>query len=336
MLYKRSFDGILLRYVAPNEADQILHECHHDICGGHFGGQSTAQRILRMGYYWPSLFKDAHAYALKCRQCQEHANISYVPSEALHPIMSLWPFSQWGLDLIGGISPPSSAQHKYILIATEYFTKWAEAIPLSTMPSKTIATFAYQHIICRFSILDVLITDNGTSFCNKEMDELCEKFKISYKTSSPYYPPVNRQVESFNKTLVNILKKTVAQSQRDWHLQLPSALWAYHTSIRTATRTTPFSLVYETEVVLPLEVEIPSLRVSLRGLIDEEFIRQARLLDLEALDERRLMAYQVNLASKAHLQRTYDKRLCAHPLCSGDHVLKLEYFYDRLAKFGPK
>lgn len=191
VLYKRSFDGILLRYITVDEADQILCECHHNICRGHFGGQSMAQRIFRMGYYWPSLFKDAHVFALRCRRCQEHTNISHLPSEALHPIVSPWPFAQWGLDLIGAISPPSLSQYKFILTTTEYFTKWAEAIPLVTTPGKTITIFVYLYIICHFGIPDVLITVNGTPFCNKEMDELCEKFKISHKTSSPYYPQAN-------------------------------------------------------------------------------------------------------------------------------------------------
>lgn len=70
----------------------------------------------------------------------------------------------------------------------KYFTKWVEAIPLSTTPGKMITTFIYQHIICHFGILNVLIIDNKSPFCNKEMDELCEKFKISHKTFSPYYP----------------------------------------------------------------------------------------------------------------------------------------------------
>lgn len=143
-------------------------------------------------------------------------------------------------------------------------------------------------------------------------------------------------MESFNKTLINTLKKAIAQSQRDWHLQLPSTLWAYYTSVRSTMGMTLFSLVYGTEPVLLLEVEIPSLHVSLRGLVDEELICQAHVFDVKALDERHLTAYKANLASKACSQRTYDKHLRSHPLFPRDHILKLEYLHDRLAKFKPR
>lgn len=72
----------------------------------------------------------------------------------------------------------------------------------------------------------------------------------------------------------------------DWHAQLNPALWAYRTSIRTPTGATPYALVYGAEAILPLEVEIPSLRVSLKGLINDEYYRISRLQELELLDER--------------------------------------------------
>lgn len=93
ILYKRSFDVILLRCVNLEETDQTHRECHSGICGGHFRGQSIAQRTLRMRYYWPTLFKDAHAYVQRCHQYQEHANVIHQPSDVLHVVVSPWPFS---------------------------------------------------------------------------------------------------------------------------------------------------------------------------------------------------------------------------------------------------
>ncbi|KAH9311264.1 hypothetical protein KI387_026299, partial [Taxus chinensis] len=81
-----------------------------------------------------------------------------------------------------------------------------------------------------------------------------------------------------------------SRAGRDWHLHIPFALWAYRTSIRTPTGATPFSLVYGSEAVLPLEVQIPSLRVSLREFVSDEDYRQNRLAQLELLDERCLNA----------------------------------------------
>jgi len=78
---------------------------------------------MRMGYYWPTMEHDCIDYVKKCIKCQQHAHLFIQPSQALQPMQSLWPFSQWALDLIGKIYPTSSGGHKFIITATEYFTK---------------------------------------------------------------------------------------------------------------------------------------------------------------------------------------------------------------------
>jgi hypothetical protein len=82
-----------------------------------------------------------------------------------------------------------------------------------------------------------------------------------------YYLQVNGMAEAFNNTLGKILKKTVTKNQRDWHDRLFEALWAYRVTIRTPMQVTPYSLVYGSEVVLPLEVQLPSLRVPIHEKI---------------------------------------------------------------------
>ena len=134
------------------------------------------------------------------------------------------------------------------------------------------------------------MTDNGTPFKNQEVATLCRKFRITQHFSTKYYPQGNGQAEATNKTILKILKKTVYVAGCNWHLQIAPALWAYRTSIRTPTGATPFSLVYGSEAILPIEIELPSLRVSLKNLISEEDYRLARLQELALLDERRLNA----------------------------------------------
>ena len=147
--------------------------------------------------------------------CQRHTNGIHAPVESLCSISSPYPFSQWGFDLIGKIHPSSSLQHKFILITTEYFTKWDEAIPIRKADGNVVALFVFDQIICHFGIPNVIVIDNGKSFCNKAMEELCHKYKITHRVSSPYYPQENGLVESFKKMLVKILKKIVNDSQWD-------------------------------------------------------------------------------------------------------------------------
>lgn len=134
------------------------------------------------------------------------------------------------------------------------------------------------------------MTDNGTPFKNQEVDTLCRKFEITQHFSTRYYPQGNGQAEATNKTILKILKKNVDATGYDWHIQIAPALWAYCTSIHTPIGATPFSLVYGFEGVLPIEIELTSLRISLKNLISKEDYQVARLQELALLDERWLNA----------------------------------------------
>ena len=91
------------------------------------------------------------------------------------------------------------------------------------------------------------------------MDQIYEQFKIKHHNSAPYRPKMNGAVEAANKNVKKIGAK-MTETYKDWHEKLPFAIHAYRTVVRTSTRATPFSLVYGMEAVLPIEVEIPSLR----------------------------------------------------------------------------
>eukprot|EP01018_Ginkgo_biloba_P022896 Gb_03699 [translate_table: standard] len=262
-LYCRGYDGTLLKCLNSEEANLAIKEVHEGICGAHTSGMVLAKKLLRTGYYWPTMEKDSCQHVRKCVACQKHGDLVHAPSQALQPITAPWPFSTWGLHLIGKINPSSSDGHKHIFTATEYFTKWVEVIPLTTVTGKQISKFILNHIICRYGIPSVIIIDNGKSFKNKEVRALCDKFHVKHKWSTPYYPQGNGQAEASNKTLIKIIKKIVNDKGRNWHLQLDPALWAYRTSIRTPTGATPYSLVFGTEAILPVEIELPSLHISL-------------------------------------------------------------------------
>ncbi|KAL0315496.1 UNVERIFIED_CONTAM: hypothetical protein Sradi_5427800 [Sesamum radiatum] len=129
------------------------------------------------------------------------------------------------------------------------------------------------------------------------------KFDFKQRNSSIYYAAANGLAEAFNKTLCNLLKKVVAKSKRDWHERIGEALWAYRTTVRTPTQATPYALVYGVEAVLPLEQQIPSLRIAIQEGLTEEENARIRLEELEALDEKRLEAQQRLECYQARLSR---------------------------------
>ncbi|KAA0056390.1 uncharacterized protein E5676_scaffold120G002700 [Cucumis melo var. makuwa] len=267
------------------------------------------------------MVQDSMNYAKKCEACQYHANFIHQPPEPLHPTVVSWPFEAWGLDLVGPITPKSSARHSYILAATDYFSKWAEAIPLREAKKGNVANFIRTHITYRYGIPHRIVTDNRRQFSNSMIDKLCEKFKFKQSKSSMYNAAANGLAEAFNKTLCNLLKKIVSKSKRDWQERIGEALWAYRTTHRTHTGVTPYSLVYGVEAVLPLEREIPSLRMAVQeGLTTEDNVK-LRLQELEALDEKRLEAQQALECYQARMSKAFDKHVKTRSLQVGDLVL---------------
>uniref|UniRef100_A0A2N9ERQ0 Uncharacterized protein n=1 Tax=Fagus sylvatica TaxID=28930 RepID=A0A2N9ERQ0_FAGSY len=329
------FDGLFLRCLGKGETNQAMEEAHSGVCGAHQSGPKLYHRIKRMGYYWPTIVKDCMDYAKRCEACQLHANYIHQPPEPLHPTVASWPFDAWGLDVVGPL-PKSSAGHLYILAATDYFSKWAEVISLKEVKKENVVNFIRTHLIYRYGVPRYIMTDNGKPFYNSLVDQLCEKFGFKQYKSSMYNAPANGLAEAFNKTLCNLLKKVVECSKRDWHERIGEALWAYRTTYRTPTQATPYSLVYGVEAVLPLERQIPSLRIAIQeGLTNEENAR-LRLEELEALDEKRLEAQQHLECYQARLSRAFNKKVKPRSFQQGDLVLAVRRPINTLHKIGNK
>ena len=149
-----------------------------------------------------------------------------------------WPFHTWGLDLIGPINP-ASVGYIWILVVTEYFTKWVEAIPLKKATDAVIANFIWEHIICRFGIPHKIVTDNGTLFINKDVRAMTKHYCVKHLKSSPYYPQGNGQAKATNRMLLRILSKMVFNYGKNWGFHLSNVLWAYQLSPKIATSFSP-------------------------------------------------------------------------------------------------
>jgi hypothetical protein len=154
--------------------------------------------------------------------CQIHDNFKYLPPVPLHPTVSSWPFDAWGIDVI---EPLSARGHHIILAATDYFSKWAEAIPLKEVKSDNVINFLERRIIYRFGIPHRNTSDNAKAFKSNKMQMFIAKYNITWNYSTGYDSHANGLAEAFNKTLGKILKKTVTKNQRDWHDQRFEALW---------------------------------------------------------------------------------------------------------------
>ena len=146
------------------------------------------------------------------------------------------------------------------------------------------------------------------------MVELTSRLGLRHDSSTPYYPQENGQVEAMNRVLVTMLQRTVGNHKSNWHLQLFSSLWAYRTSAKSATGFTPFQLVYGLEVTLPVECDIPSLKLDVE-LLPDTSVEEERLLYLERLDETRHLAALVIEAQKKQVRAHFDPSVSPRRPC---------------------
>jgi hypothetical protein len=295
----------------------------------------TAQKILRTGYFWPSLFNDCIIVVQKCHACQTYNKKIWSHLAPLHLVVSVGHFAKWGIDFMT-CHPRSAGGHGYIIVAIDYFTKWVEAMSTFDNTGKTATLFLFNHIIAHFGVPQAIVTDHSSHFRNFMMSELTEKLGLRHDNSTPYYPQANGQVEEINKVLITMLRRMIGIHKTSWHTMLFSALWAYWTSVKSATRFTHFWLVYGVEVILPIECKIPSLKLAVE-LLPNTSAEEERLLYLMRLDETRCDATLVIEAQKKRVKAQYDKHVKPHVFSEGDFVLLYEQDQDMLGaeKFKP-
>lgn len=207
-MYHLDVDLVLHHCLMFEEVERILNDCHSGACGGHMFGYATTQKILRIGYFLPSIFKDFILAICSCHTCQIYQRKMHVPPSPLHPIITIGPFSKWGIFFMT-YNPRSDGGHGHIIIVVDYFTKWAEVMYTLSNEIKTVAQFLFNHVIIRFEVPQGIVTDHGSHFHGYMMTELTTQLGLHHDSSTPYYPQVNGQVKAVNKVLATILQCTI-------------------------------------------------------------------------------------------------------------------------------
>jgi hypothetical protein len=319
-LYWKDPLGVFLRCLDPQEAQKVMFDFHSGLCGGHHFWKTTAHKILRAGYYWPTLFPDVCREIRACTKCQKFSGKQQLKSLPLKPIVASAPFQQWGLDFIGEIHPPSSGQHRWILTATDYFTKWIEAVPTRSASHKVIISFL-EDIIARFGCPSRIVTDNAASFKSEPLIKFCEQFQISLIHSTPYYPQGNGLAESSNKSLIKIIKRLLEDNKRAWDSKLKFSLWADRVTTKKSLGTSPFQLVYGAEAVFPTQLALPVAKFfqDYEGEPDHMIRRIHQIVEVQQIRE------QVRDAAYSHQQKikqAFDRKVRKKEFEIGDLVFK--------------
>ncbi|XP_043714605.1 uncharacterized protein LOC122662961 [Telopea speciosissima] len=248
--------------VSLNEATLVMAEMREGICGAHQAEPKMRWLIRRHGYYRPTMTTDCVKYAKGCWACQTHGPVQRLPAIEFNPVVKPWPFRGWAMDLIGEITPPTMRGHCFIIVATDYFIKWVEAVPMKGVSQAEVIQFLKSHIIHRFGLPETITYDNRSVFVGEEVVAFAVELGITFTHSTPYYAQGNGQAEASNKILKGCLAKVVDDNPRRWADFLSEVLWAFRMSQQTSTATMPFALTYDHDAVLPVEVSVRSARVA--------------------------------------------------------------------------
>ena len=320
-LFWKNHEGILLNCLTINETNSIMKEFHAGDCGGKLYWKSTTDKILRAGYYWPSLLADVKKFVVSCHKCQIFEGKRKLLPFPLKPISTEKHFQQWGLDFIGEIHPSSSGQHKWILTATDYFTKWIETIPCRQANDSTIIQFLESNILSRFRCPEKIITDNATAFKSKKMINFCHKYHITLGHSTAYYPQGNGLAKSSNKSLISIIKKLLEENKKNWHRKLTNALWADRISTKKSIGMSPYELVYGMEAKFPSSLGIPTIKL-LQEIQAEPNDMQRRVNQTIHIQQTREQVYDRAQILQEKLKKMFDKKAKAEDFWVGRKVLR--------------
>ncbi|KAK8786810.1 hypothetical protein V5799_023415 [Amblyomma americanum] len=277
---------------------EILLACHDEPTSGHLGFTRTLARV-RQNYYWPNLASCVKRYIRTCRECQRRKTPPLKPPGMLQPIMPPnIPFEQVSMDILGPF-PLSSGGNRWIAVATDYLTRYAETQALPQGTAFEVAHFFMRAIVLRHGAPSVVITDRGKAFTAQLVHDIFELSHTSHRTTTAYHPQTNGLTERLNKTLADMISTYVDVEHRTWDQILPYITFAYNTATQETTCFTPFRLVYGREVRMMLDAMLPC--------VDDDLTPEAGSFVKQAEQARQLARLHIT-AQQDTDSRRYNRR----------------------------
>ncbi|GJX70230.1 reverse transcriptase domain-containing protein [Tanacetum coccineum] len=323
-------DSMIWRCVHGKEALDILEACHNGPTKGHHGANLTAKKVFDAGFFWPTIYKDAHELVKNYDSCQRQGKIAQRDEMPQNSIQVCEIFDVWGIDFMGSF--PSSRGNKYILVAVDYLSKWVKAKALPTNDARVVCKFL-KSLFARFGAPRAIISDRGTHFCNDQFAKVMLKYGVTHRLSTAYHPQTSGQVEVSNRGLKRILERTVGENRASWSDKLDDALWAFRTAYKTPIGCTPYKLVYGKACHLPIELEHKAYWALKHANFDLSTAGDHRKVQLNELNELRDHAYENSLIYKEKTKRIHDAKIKNRVFNVGDQVL---LFNSRLKMFSGK
>ena len=306
-------DQSIEQILFPNTLRQTAFEAHHSHTTGSHRGVRKTLCALQSRYYWPGITSAVYRLVACCHVCGSKKMWGKKRRAPLKQYVVGTPMERIAIDILGPL-PETSRKNKFILVVSDYFTKWTESYPIPNQEAITVAEKLVSEFICRFGVPRQLHSDQGTNFESKVFAEVCKMLDIEKTRTTPLHPQSDGQVERFIKTLIEMLRGKIKEDQKDWDLQLPACMKAYRGAVYESTGAPPNLLMLRREVEVSLDVTTEASPDAPPPQTD-----YAQAVQLRLATAHDLARQQLNKAA-IRQKRNYDKRLAGKPFTVGDSV----------------
>lgn len=313
IIYRETLDQKKKKYqllLPSSYIPTILKSLHDDM--GHPGRDKTTS-LIQDRFFWHRMTTDIEEYIQKCQRCilrksPENHRAPLVNIETCQPLELLC------LDFL--TLETSKGGYENVLVITDHFTRYAQAIPTKNQTAKTTADVLFNNFIIHYGIPKKIHTDQGANFESNLIKELCEITGVMKSRTTPYHPMGNGLCERFNRTLIKMLGTLHPEQKKDWKKHIGPIVHCYNCMKQSSTGQTPFYLMYGREPPLPIDLAFKT---------NPYEDKQTMTHYIEKLKERLETSYnlaQQNVKQSQERQKDfYDRKVRGATLKTGDRIL---------------
>jgi len=217
-------------------------------------GQERLYNSLKMKYWFPRMYSTVLQYVASCELCQRTKTSPHQKKAPLKPLEVVEPFGRVHMDFVGPL-PQTTEGYRHILVVVDSTTLYVEAFPTKSTTAEEVAEILYKEIIARYGVMTEILTDQGSSFRNKLMAQLCKLLNIKHRFSSPHHPQTDGKAERMIQTLIRSLK-LICDTQTQWAEKLTPVLMSYRSTVTMATGISPYHALYGREMVTGIDANL--------------------------------------------------------------------------------
>lgn len=274
---------------------EVWRAVHEDL--NHIG-QAKTRQLLSDRFYWPGLRNDVKKWTKGCHKCATCKDLQ--PTPAPLPMVPVDPsnlevMEKISVDTIGPLTTDKESGAKYIVVAVDYVTRWADAMPVPALGGATMIRWLQDHS-AKYGVPRELVLDQGSDMESKEFAEYCNELGVKRRYTTPYHHQSNL-VERTNRSILNLLRVVLEGETDRWADKLISVLLAYRVSVHSSSGTSPFLALYGVAPRLPLDLRFPTDLGNQRGIAElhERFKIRRKVRDKQSVQAgKRGEAYNVN------------------------------------------